>query len=138
VTADFGFAYLTGGSFGVLNNGNISFAALSNTPPGSLLSLDGNGNILINDTGFYQVSWGVSMANTALFQLRVNSVSGVLQQTINNNAVTTLVGQTVVVRITSPGQTLSIFNVTGSPVNIGFSVNSVAAYMTVIKLSNLR
>jgi len=119
---------------------NVPFGTLSNTPPATALTLlNANTNtaaMRVADTGYYQVSFGFLSvtAGDVLFQLQVGGV-GSAQQTIETNTVNTLIGETVIIQITSNPTDLTLVNQTGIAVNVGgVSASSITAYMTIYKL----
>jgi len=92
----------------------------------------------INDTGYYQVTYGLAQTevNARPWELRLNNVSlpyaQIYTKTANIMAVIS-----VIVQITTSGSQLTIFNNTGATAtiaNLSGSATIPAAYFMIVKL----
>ena len=98
MAVDFGYLYLNGSGAGtaVANASSIPFSVLSNTPASTNLSLAG-GNLHVNSSGFYEITFGVSTtANNSIFNLTVDGTV-VQQNNIETTALNTWVSNKVII-----------------------------------------
>jgi hypothetical protein len=130
---DFGFAYTTA-TTAVAAGSSFTLTNFDNVALGSKLVLSG-GNIVVNDTGFYQVTFGVrSGATLSSVQLQLNSVASTPQSLHTVSG--TMVNLTVVVRIVTKPTTLRIQNVVGGTITpTVLQAGEPTIYMTIVKLS---
>jgi hypothetical protein len=114
-----------------------------NTPPGTKLSIVNSGTstaaINVADTGFYQITYGVSVnSGNAVVKLQLNAAAVLAQQTIQTSAATgQLTTATCIVQITTNPTTVQLVNITGSSItlqNPAGTSTSVLAFMSIIKL----
>lgn len=145
LASDFGYVYLLGGGTTVTNNMNVPFSSsnLINTPPGTKLSIVNSATALaavsIADTGYYEVSFGVSVSSgNAIFEITLNGAPTLPEQTLQTSAATLqLTSLTCIVQITINPTTIGLVNITGADVllqNFSGTSSSVVAYMTITKL----
>jgi len=141
--ADFGYAYLlstTGSGTSVANNAVVALSTLTNTAPSTNLSLAA-GLITIADTGYYQVTFGVSVDTAySIFEASVASASGTSYYTLQTSSVTgQLTVLSFVFQVTVNPTTIGILNRSGATVNLqsfsGGTTDSVVAFMTIVKMS---
>lgn len=153
-SSDFAYAVVPGVSGGtfVANGNNILFINLLNQAAGSKISLVLN-RIVINDTGYYQLSYGMGALGAAntIFRLNITDSAGntfspgLAYQAETNSSVNSYVHNiTVIVRLapgvgtlTTPPYTISLTNVSGGSrtiANLAADANNPQAYMTIVKL----
>ncbi len=145
MSVDFAWIYLPGGAATAVAAGaTVPFTQIQNQPANSHITLNAvTGVVTIKDTGFYQVSYGIlEITNLANLKpsLRLNGAIQANQQftgSTNVGTVKALLSMTTIVRITTSGSTLDVFNSGGA----GWSLNStdgatggVSAFMTIVKL----
>ena len=139
--------YLAGGAtVPVLNGGTVPLNIMVNQLPGSALSLPSTGNIQISDTGYYLISFGVSVrTNTTpgIFRLELTPPGGSapvyqildFRQVAGQNGMYSI---TSIVRITTNPTTIRLVNRSGASFNIGnastLPTGGPAAYVTIIKI----
>jgi hypothetical protein len=155
-SSDFGFAFLSGSVAGtaVTNGGSIVFGGLENQAPNSKLALGNVSGVTINDTGFYQVSFGVTVqqptGTLSTFKLTGGSATSILNAECiplfySNTATSGLFGfmisNSVILQVTVNPTTLNLQNSSGATVTLNnpsqaltSPSTAVAAYMTIIKL----
>lgn len=148
---DFAWIFQPGGTNtlvgGAGNPTSVPFSQIANQPPGSKISLNQLGaptgtQIVINDVGFYQVSWGVQN-NTNItnlkFTLLVNGVAQADQQVTQTMAGgnRTMAGLTNIIALTNPGGSTLLLRNDGTNATLNTtdtSTSGVCAYMTIVKL----
>jgi hypothetical protein len=144
MSSDFGFTFVVA-STTVANGANVPFTSANfvNTPPVTSLSIVNSGTstaaINIANSGFYQVTFGVSVSSgNALFGITVNGAAVPVQQTFQTSAATgQLTAMSCIIQVTANPTTVGLQNVTGSSVilqNFSGTSNSVLAFISIIKL----
>ena len=142
LSIDFGYAYLLGSAGGtvVAAGATVILNQLVSTPPGTKLSL-ASGLITVNDTGFYQVTFGASSASASTpIQLRISTIANAAQNvaeaggTANNTR--GMFSQTVIIQITTIGSTISLVNAKASSVTLNDLLlgSGPCAYISIVKL----
>jgi hypothetical protein len=142
VSQDFAYLFIPApNAVAVANGAPILFTNIVDQPANSKISLAA-GIVTVNDTGFYQVTWGVCLnANTAnqKYALRENGVASTTKvaNTTTAGGGDVLVSCTAITQVTTKPFTFAILNQTGAAVTPTTSNNlapGVGAYMTIIKL----
>jgi collagen triple helix repeat protein len=168
-TGDFGPTGVTGprggicsqdfGMFYLPTNAETGYIIPSNTPvginttaisaPGTQINLIGGGQILVGQTGFYQVTFGVAprVGPTnpfgGSFQLVFNGIAAPVERKlefgrVSNLNLKMLFSLTAVVQITTPNTIVTVVNTSGAPITLvspSVSANGgPVAYVTIIKL----
>ena len=147
---DFGMAYLNGSALGTAVGPTtaVPFTALTNTPSGSSITLPtpSNGQVVISNTGFYQVNFGVqpitnTSSNTAGFWgLSLNGASVPSNQSIQYEQLTNqnnMYNLSCVVQITTNPTNLTIVNLSAGSKTLNDNTadaTGICAYMTIVKL----
>jgi len=126
--------------FGTFGAG-VTDTALINRPSNTRLNLittgASSGSIQINDTGYYQVTYGVAIStpNTTNWNLAINGTTITYTRLITR-ATFTLISITVIIPITTPGSTLAIVNNTGATRTLSDNAGGAApsAYLCIEKV----
>jgi hypothetical protein len=132
------------GGTSVANGANVPFTSANfiNTPPGTRLSIVNSGTataaINIADTGYYQITYGVSAASGfSIFALSVGGVTSA-QQTLQTSAATgQLTAATCIVQVASNPTQVALVNSTGASVtlqNFSGTSNTILAFITITKV----
>jgi hypothetical protein len=124
----------------VSSGSTVVLSQLASTPPGTKLSL-ASGIITVNDTGFYQVTFGVSSTTAStIIQLHISTIANAAQNVAEAGALTTNVrgmfSQTVIIQLTTIGSTISLVNATAGSVTLNdiVSGSGPCAYISIVKL----
>ncbi|HEY2809976.1 MAG TPA: hypothetical protein VGJ00_01090 [Rhabdochlamydiaceae bacterium] len=140
----------TTGGFTLATNGTVPFENLVSTPNDTRLSLVG-GNIVIADTGVYQIEIGVmpitATATALSFAVGINGGVNVMQRNIDAETAAQppifMFCQSMIISIVVNPTTLTLVN-RGSSINIntfrgnaGMTNRGICAFMTIIKLGSL-
>jgi len=101
----------------------------------------GTAAIQIDDTGFYQVTFGVmsSATNNTPWSLEINGVQ-ISQYQTNNRAAGQMDAITVIIQITTSGSSIAFVNNTGANRNIvdsGGTGVTPCAFLTIVKVGGL-
>jgi hypothetical protein len=129
------------------NSSAIVFTQIVQQATGSSISLNTtNGQISIADTGFFQITFGVTpnsttTTSTSQFQLQLAGASGVIQQIMEfkqpANAAS-MVSMTTIVRITTNPTVVTVVNTSGGTRTISnisrLTTGAPAAYVNIIQL----
>lgn len=147
--SDFGFAFIlnSAGGTSVGSNDFVPFTAanFTNTPPSTSLSIVNSGTssaaIQVADTGFYQVTYGVSVgAPNTIWQIKLGGAGGpsVGQQTLQTAGLSAqLTTATCIVEVTANPTTVGLQNISGASEllqNNNTSESSVVAFICILKL----
>ncbi len=149
---DFAYVDILSTGVTVANNANIVFTGIFNRPTPTRISLVG-GSVTINDTGYYQLSYGaVVSALATTFQLRItdaaantfNPGQGYYLETIAAGGAQFVHAHTVVIKIapgvgslTTPPFTVNLTNISGANrtlQNLTSTATGPVAWMSIIKL----
>lgn len=142
--SDYAYLYALGSTDGQTVTSNISFDGIQ-APVGTNIFLLNDTEIVINDIGYFQVSFGMSPISTNMnveFCLQT-TVGGVvtsynsLSFTNNNTGITVMNSMTTIVNVTQRGTILTINNASGSDVVLNGAAGNnteIAAYVTIIKV----
>jgi hypothetical protein len=145
----------SGTNVNLVSGDAVPFSTIANQAPGTKMTLTPGSNaapsattgvVTINDTGFYQVTFGVlPKANaTETFELRINDLTGVagpvsdpflVMDYISGAAGRYFSNLTVIINVTTKGTTLTVN--TTSAVVLGTqqgATQKVYGYMTILKL----
>jgi hypothetical protein len=138
-------AYLAGVSGGtsVANGAAIPWTALINTPSGTTITATGTqlaaGQIIISNTGFYQISFGYENTTSASskFSLNINGVTSTPQQSSTEqfNSSMVMMSTTIIVQLTTRPNTITLVNNSSAARTLNTPTSdSICAYMTFVKL----
>lgn len=138
-------------------NSPVPFSSTNfiSTPPGTRLTMSGS-SIVVNDTGFYQVTFGVSNSTNTLaggegpasvFSLAVNGTTSPFNTLTTTNSdnnygtyraiVVGMCTATAIINITQSGSTISLINETGVSITLNdTSLSGIGpcAYIVIVKL----
>ncbi len=149
LSSDFGFAFILNSVSGTtVNDGDFvpfTMANFTNTPPGTNLSIinggTGSAGVEIADTGFYQITYGVSVGSpNTIWQIKLGGGGGpsLGQQTLQTAGLSAqLCTATCIIEITANPTTVGLQNITGANALLQNNLNTVSAivaFMTLVKL----
>jgi hypothetical protein len=145
LTLDQGFLYLnTGGTSQSSAAGAfVTFTALTNTPVGSGITVNGALNQLtIKNIGYYQITFGISLVTTSSgaprFGMSINGGTAAVNNSIEPVTGDGLINMTVIIHVTTANTTIQLQNTSVSGTDSINDVNRTgqapAAYMTIIRL----
>jgi hypothetical protein len=134
------------GTYSIASLGNPNLTAVG---PIANITDTGGTQFVINDTGYFLVTFGYSTSTTTgtIFELYSNGTAVGSSYSLGNAdfssatpSSSNLISISWIVPITTSGTTLSIVNVTGGTVvlqNSGYSTAVPVAYLTIVKIADI-